>query len=119
MPLFNSRGSFSDISGKLDLGNLRRNAHLNPLDHRNTHMSQQRHHSIGDYDQLRSHRGSVHSFYSGQRQPRVGGADPAVQSKRREAAERERELRNYHQEQQYNRRKSGVTYRSIDYIRIC
>ena len=76
-------------------------------DHRSGSFSQQRHHSIGDYDQLRSHRGSIHNFYAGQRHhPRVGGSDPAMQSKRREAAERERELRNYHQEQQYNRSKS-------------
>lgn len=30
-----------------------------------------------------------------------------MQVKRRAAAQRERELRNYHQEQQYNRRKLG------------
>lgn len=65
----------------------------------------QRHHSIGDYDQMRSHAGSnLQSFYANQRhQPRPNEAEQMVQAKRRMAAQRERELRNYHQEQQYNR----------------
>jgi hypothetical protein len=43
--------------------------------------------------------------YSGQRySSRPTEADPAVQAKRRMAAERERDLRNYHQEQQFQKR---------------
>ena len=38
-----------------------------------------------------------------QQQSQVGEAETAMQAKRRAAAQRERELRNYHQEQQYNR----------------
>lgn len=73
-------------------------------DHRSGAMAQ-RHHSIGDYDQMRSHAGSnLQSFYANQRyQPRPNEAEQMVQAKRRMAAQRERELRNYHQEQQYNR----------------
>ncbi|MCJ1458849.1 hypothetical protein MMC28_009223 [Mycoblastus sanguinarius] len=63
----------------------------------------QRHHSIGDYDQLRSG-SNLQSFYANQRhQPRPNEAEQVMQAKRRMAAQRERELRNYHQEQQYNR----------------
>ncbi|KAM0800469.1 hypothetical protein BDR22DRAFT_806040 [Usnea florida] len=65
----------------------------------------QRHHSIGDFDQIRPHAGSnLQSFYANQRhQPRPNEAEQMLQAKRRMAAQRERELRNYHQEQQYNR----------------
>ena len=65
----------------------------------------QRHHSIGDYDQMHSHSGSsLQNFYANQRhQPRPNEAEQMMQAKRRMAAQRERELRNYHQEQQYNR----------------
>ena len=38
--------------------------------------------------------------------PRANEAEQMMQAKRRMAAQRERELRNYHQEQQYNRSKS-------------
>ena len=64
-------------------------------------------HSIGDYDQMRSHAGSnLQNFYANQRhQPRPSEAEQMLQAKRRMAAQRERELRNYHQEQQYNRSK--------------
>ncbi|KAL8834287.1 MAG: hypothetical protein Q9176_007565 [Flavoplaca citrina] len=68
-------------------------------------MSQHRH-SIGDYDQMRSqHSGSnLQNFYANQRhQSRPNEAEQMMQAKRRMAAQRERELRNYHQEQQYNR----------------
>ncbi len=67
-------------------------------------MSQHRH-SIGDYDQMRSHSGSnLQNFYANQRhQSRPNEAEQMIQAKRRMAAQRERELRNYHQEQQYNR----------------
>ncbi|KAL8786183.1 MAG: hypothetical protein Q9213_002953 [Squamulea squamosa] len=70
-------------------------------------MSQHRH-SIGDYDQMRSHSGSnLQNYYAHQRhQSRPNEAEQMMQAKRRMAAQRERELRNYHQEQQYNRMSS-------------
>ncbi|KAI9804445.1 MAG: hypothetical protein M1825_001344 [Sarcosagium campestre] len=65
----------------------------------------QRHHSLSEYDPLRSHSGSnLQNYYANQRyQARPNEAEQMMQSKRRMAAQRERELRNYHQEQQYNR----------------
>ncbi|KAL8795479.1 MAG: hypothetical protein Q9195_002068 [Heterodermia aff. obscurata] len=65
----------------------------------------QRHHSVGDYDHMRPNSGgSLQSFYANQRhQPRQSEAEQMMHAKRRMAAQRERELRNYHQEQQYNR----------------
>ena len=65
----------------------------------------QRHHSVGEFDQMRPHSGSnVQTFYANQRhQSRPNEAEQMLQAKRRMAAQRERELRNYHQEQQYNR----------------
>ncbi|KAL9097557.1 MAG: hypothetical protein Q9165_000453 [Trypethelium subeluteriae] len=61
----------------------------------------QRHHSVSDYEGARP--GSSHNlqnFYANQRyQPRPSEAEQAMQQKRRMAAQRERELRNYHQEQ--------------------
>ncbi|MCJ1257835.1 hypothetical protein MMC24_005661 [Lignoscripta atroalba] len=62
-------------------------------------------HSISEYDSLRSHSASnLQNFYASQRyQPRPNEAEQMMQAKRRMAAQRERELRNYHQEQQYNR----------------
>ena len=67
-----------------------------------------RHHSVGDYEHMRpGSGGSLQSFYANQRhQPRQSEAEQMMQTKRRMAAQRERELRNYHQEQQYNRRQS-------------
>lgn len=69
-----------------------------------------RHHSVSEYDGPRSHSASnVQGFYQNQRQnyPRQNDADQMAQAKRRMAAQRERELRNYHQEQQYHRNVSG------------
>ncbi|KAI9676162.1 MAG: hypothetical protein M1817_000907 [Caeruleum heppii] len=65
----------------------------------------QRHHSVSDYDPMRSQSGSnLQNYYANQRyQPRPNDAEQMMQAKRRMAAQRERELRNYHQEQQYNR----------------
>lgn len=62
-------------------------------------------HSISDYDPLRSQAGSnLQTYYANQRhQARPNEAEQMMQAKRRMAAQRERELRNYHQEQQYNR----------------
>lgn len=66
----------------------------------------QRHHSASnEFDQMRSQSASnLQNFYANQRyQPRPNEAEQVMQAKRRMAAQRERELRNYHQEQQYNR----------------
>lgn len=68
-------------------------------------MAPSRHHSIGDYDAMRPHSASnLQGFYAAQRfQGRPSETEQMIQAKRRLAAQRERELRNYHQEQQYNR----------------
>ena len=65
-----------------------------------------RHHSI-DFDPLRSHSASnLQNYYANQRySSRNPEVDQVQQAKRRLAAQRERDLRNYHQEQQYNRSK--------------
>jgi len=65
-------------------------------------------HSVSDFDPNRSPSASnLQSFYASQRhQGRHGDPDQMMQAKRRMAAQRERELRNYHQEQQYNRSKA-------------
>ncbi|KAJ4330581.1 hypothetical protein N0V95_010029 [Ascochyta clinopodiicola] len=70
---------------------------------------QQRHHSVSEYDGIRSHSASnAQGFYQNQRfAPRPNDADQMAQAKRRMAAQRERELRNYHQEQQYHRSKDS------------
>lgn len=48
--------------------------------------------------------GNAQGFYASQRyQGRPNEVEQMMQAKRRMAAQRERELRNYHQEQQYNR----------------
>jgi hypothetical protein len=80
----------------------------------NTHASEaqrvpggvQRHHSVSEFDGMRPQSGSnLQSFYANQRYgPRPTEQDQAMQAKRRMAAQRERELRNYHQEQQYHKR---------------
>ncbi|KAI9852577.1 MAG: hypothetical protein M1838_000231 [Thelocarpon superellum] len=63
------------------------------------------HAMANEYDQIRSHSASnLQNYYANQRyQPRPNEAEQMMQAKRRMAAQRERELRNYHQEQQYNR----------------
>ncbi|EPS34688.1 hypothetical protein PDE_09652 [Penicillium oxalicum 114-2] len=65
----------------------------------------QRHHSISEFDNTRMHpAGNAQGFYASQRyQGRPNEVEQMMQAKRRMAAQRERELRNYHQEQQYNR----------------
>ena len=73
-------------------------------------------HSMGDYEHPRPHSGGhMQSFYA---QQRYGGrpseAEQMMQAKRRMAAQRERELRNYHQEQQYNRSELGLDARVMD-----
>src|SRR5947209_9590090 len=54
---------------------------------------------------MRSHSAAnLQNFYANQRYaPRPSEAEQMMQAKRRLAAQRERDLRNYHQEQQYNR----------------
>lgn len=80
----------------------------NPVDPRMA--GPQRHHSISEYDGSRSHSASnLQGYYANQRYaPRPNEADQMAQAKRRMAAQRERELRNYHQEQQYHRNVSGA-----------
>lgn len=70
-----------------------------------------RHNSIGgEFGDARmggGHPGAgLQNFYAAQRHQSSRGSNEAeqmMQAKRRLAAQRERELRNYHQEQQYNR----------------
>jgi hypothetical protein len=73
-----------------------------------------RHYSVSDYDvSLRSpSAANLQNFYATQRfqtrqavpqQATAVEPESLLQAKRRAAAQRERELRNYHQEQQYNR----------------
>lgn len=61
--------------------------------------------------------GSLQGYLSNQRfggpaGPRGSEAEQMMQAKRRAAAQRERELRNYHQEQQYNRSQSSSPHTS-------
>ncbi|CCF44902.1 hypothetical protein CH063_14152 [Colletotrichum higginsianum] len=64
-------------------------------------------HSINQFDDARGHPNSnLQNFYASQRhQPSRGSndAEQMMQAKRRMAAQRERELRNLHTEQQYQR----------------
>ncbi|KAH9845042.1 Protein transport protein Sec61 subunit beta [Teratosphaeria destructans] len=64
-----------------------------------------RHHSVSEFDSGRPGSAGLQGYYAGQRFPggRQSEAEQMLQQKRRMAAQRERELRNYHQEQQYNR----------------
>ena len=61
-------------------------------------------HSVGDFRPPSRSASNVQNYYAAQRyQGRPSETDQMMQAKRRMAAQRERELRNYHQEQQYNR----------------
>jgi hypothetical protein len=61
---------------------------------------------MGEFDGMRSQSNTgLQNFYSNQRYGRNAEADQAMQARRRQAAQRERELRNYHQEQQYQKRR--------------
>ncbi|KAK1093376.1 hypothetical protein LTR48_002455 [Friedmanniomyces endolithicus] len=64
-----------------------------------------RNQSASEYDGGRPGSAGLQGYYAGQRYPggRQSEAEQMQQAKRRMAAARERELRNYHQEQQYNR----------------
>ena len=61
--------------------------------------------SSSEYDNGRPGSAGLQGYYQGQRHPggRPNEAEQMLQAKRRMAAQRERELRNYHQEQQYHR----------------
>lgn len=63
-------------------------------------------HSVSEFDPSRGSASNMQNFYANQRYQQGGrqdNPDQIMQAKRRMAAQRERELRNYHQEQQYNR----------------
>lgn len=64
-------------------------------------------HSVTDFGDARGpHQSNLQNFYASQRHQSSRGSNEAeqmMQAKRRMAAQRERELRNYHQEQQFNR----------------
>ncbi|CAK7215206.1 hypothetical protein SBRCBS47491_002404 [Sporothrix bragantina] len=64
-------------------------------------------HSMAEFGDARgAHQSNLQNFYASQRHQSSRGSNEAeqvIQAKRRMAAQRERELRNYHQEQQYNR----------------
>lgn len=65
-------------------------------------------HSMADFGDVRGHHqaSNLQNFYANQRyQPSRGSneAEQMIQAKRKMAAQRERELRNYHQEQQFHR----------------
>ncbi|KAK5118337.1 hypothetical protein LTR62_002850 [Meristemomyces frigidus] len=64
-----------------------------------------RHQSVSEYDSGRPGSAGLQGYYAGQRFPsaRQSDAEQMQQAKRRMAAARERELRNYHQEQQFHR----------------
>lgn len=73
-------------------------------------LGNQRDHSNSHYDGMRSHSShsssSVQGYLTNQRYGgggRQSEAEQMLQAKRRAAAQRERDLRNYHQEQQHNR----------------
>ncbi|KAF7551670.1 hypothetical protein G7046_g7650 [Stylonectria norvegica] len=84
------------------------------LDGRAPHSSGPRSHSVNNFDDARGPQGqggpNLQNFYATQRhQPSRGTneAEQVMQAKRRMAAQRERELRNLHTEQQYQRKNSG------------
>ncbi|KAL6245128.1 hypothetical protein RBB50_007903 [Rhinocladiella similis] len=92
-------------SGKFYAGMSRPNPTAPNVRHSGGHRGHGGRHSVGDFDSSRPHPGSnMQNFYASQRhQGRHNDGDQMMQAKRRMAAQRERELRNYHQEQQYNR----------------
>jgi len=80
---------------------------LSSVDARPPAIPGARSHPIPEFDPRAPHpAANLQNFYAAQRhQPSRGSneAEQMMQAKRRMAAQRERELRNYHQEQQYNR----------------
>ncbi|OAA60391.1 hypothetical protein SPI_05515 [Niveomyces insectorum RCEF 264] len=77
------------------------------FDGRQAHGMGARPHSMAEFGDARgAHQSNLQNFYASQRHQSSRGSNEAeqmIQAKRRMAAQRERELRNYHQEQQYNR----------------
>nr|OQO29687.1 hypothetical protein B0A51_02592 [Rachicladosporium sp. CCFEE 5018] len=70
--------------------------------------SPSRQHSGSGDESGRPGSAGLQGYYAGQRfPPRQSEAEQMLQAKRRMAAQREKELRNYHQEQQYNRSAAG------------
>ncbi|KAL7920094.1 hypothetical protein ACQKWADRAFT_315074 [Trichoderma austrokoningii] len=73
----------------------------------NGRMGGSRAHSVNNFDDGRGSQGAnLHNFYASQRHQSSRGSNEAeqvLQAKRRMAAQRERELRNLHTEQQYQR----------------
>jgi len=100
------RGAFQEQFGTSHFQNPSRRSLTNYLDPR-MGGGPSRHHSVSEFGDARSFSGSnLQNFYASQRhQPSRGAseAEQVMQAKRRMAAQREKELRNYHQEQQYNR----------------
>ncbi|PNP45175.1 hypothetical protein TGAM01_v206714 [Trichoderma gamsii] len=74
---------------------------------RHGRMGGSRAHSVNNFDDSRGSQGAnLHNFYASQRHQSSRGSNEAeqvLQAKRRMAAQRERELRNLHTEQQYQR----------------
>ncbi|KAK6423932.1 hypothetical protein LTR95_016467 [Oleoguttula sp. CCFEE 5521] len=70
--------------------------------------SPSRQHSGSGDESGRPGSAGLQGYYAGQRfPPKQSEAEQMLQAKRRMAAQREKELRNYHQEQQYNRSAAG------------
>ena len=108
MPIMGASRGYADFGERLPLGDDVPLSPLTILSHAEPRMGNAvvaRHHSVSEYEPLRPHPTSnLQSFYANQRfQPRPNEAEQMLHQKRRLAAQRERELRNYHQEQQYNR----------------
>ena len=76
-------------------------------------MGGPRAHSVNTFDDSRGPPGAnLHNFYAAQRHQSSRGSNEAeqvMQAKRRMAAQRERELRNLHTEQQYQRSRPPST----------
>lgn len=105
MPVMGGPRPYPDFGDSILCGFLCVVVLTSQIDPRMTAQIPQRHHSVGEFDPMRSHSATnLQSFYATQRfQPRPSEAEQMMQAKRKMAAQRERELRNYHQEQQYNR----------------
>lgn len=82
-------------------------------DGRVPHGGGPRSHSVNNFDDARGPQGqNLHNFYASQRHQSSRGSNEAeqvMQAKRRMAAQRERELRNLHTEQQYQRSRPSST----------
>jgi hypothetical protein len=90
------------------LGDITADGHLVGLEGgRMPHGPGPRSHSMNNFDETRGPQGAnLHNFYASQRHQSSRGSNEAeqvMQAKRRMAAQRERELRNLHTEQQYQR----------------